>query len=396
MRASLRAGDLSARIGGDEFAVLIERGGSVREAVTVAQRLIDALGAPYLVGEQEALVGASVGIAAARLQGEGRQSAFELLRNADIAMYTAKSEGKGRFAVYEPTVHTAIMARHELSGELARAVLRGELEVFYQPIVELGTGRVVGAEALVRWRHPVRGLIGPDHFIRLAEENATIHALGRFVLASAAAQVAAWDRSLPDGRRLQLSVNLSPKQLLRVDFVEEVELALAAAGLQPADLVLEMTETAMFQDTQATIARLRALRALGIRVALDDFGTGYSSLGYLRRFPVDILKIAREFIAGQRSRGGSEDDAWPFARAILALGRSLGLTLVAEGIEDREQLRKLRRLGCQQGQGFLFARPMPAAGFGELLRLERAPGWDGPQVVAGLPLVAEVEEAGVA
>jgi diguanylate cyclase (GGDEF)-like protein len=373
--ACIRADDVAARLGGDEFAVLISDRSGMEEAIAVAGRLIDALGAPFPIKGREILVGTSVGIAAARLAGE---RADELLMNADVAMYTAKASGKRRFAVFEPTMHAALVARHELSAELSRSIARRELEVYYQPIIDLETQELSGVEALVRWRHPVRGLVPPDEFIRLAEETGAILALGRWVLHTAASQVVRWAPAL--GRRLTLSVNLSPNELQQAGFIGEVEAILAQTGLDPADLVLEMTETAMFQDTRSTIAKLEALRRRGVRIAVDDFGTGYSSLGYLRRFPVDILKIARDFVAPDEMAPdrpmvdaddieGDPADGWAFAHAIVALGQTLGLSIVAEGIETYGQLERLRGLGCDLGQGYLFLAPVDRDAFEHYLGL---------------------------
>jgi diguanylate cyclase (GGDEF)-like protein len=361
---AVREDDLAARLGGDEFAILISDRTGLEEAITLAGRLLDALAAPFLVQGHEILVGTSIGIAAARLAGEHSD---ELLRNADVAMYTAKASGKRRFAVFEPTMHAALVARHELSAELSRSVARRELEVFYQPIINLATMELSGVEALIRWRHPVRGLVVPDEFIRLAEETGAIIAVGRWVLHASATQVVSWHERF--GRRLSLSVNLSPHELQQVGFIAEVGAILDETRLRPQDLILEMTETAMFQDTQTTIAKLDGLRRQGVRIAVDDFGTGYSSLGYLRRFPVDILKIARDFVGpgdialGEPSLAASGampsgDDSWAFAHAIVALGQKLGLTIVAEGIETAGQLDALRELGCELGQGFLFLPPV--------------------------------------
>jgi diguanylate cyclase (GGDEF)-like protein len=371
---AVREDDLAARLGGDEFAILISDRSGLEEAITLAGRLLDALAAPFLIQGHELLVGTSIGIAAARLAGERSD---ELLRNADVAMYTAKASGKRRFAVFEPTMHAALVARHELSAELSRSVARRELEVFYQPIIDLATLEVTGVEALIRWRHPVRGLVVPDEFIRLAEETGAIIAVGRWVLHAAATQVTAWQERF--GRRLSLSVNLSPHELQQVGFIAEVGAILDETRLRPEDLILEMTETAMFQDTQTTIAKLDGLRRQGVRIAVDDFGTGYSSLGYLRRFPVDILKIARDFVGAgdhlpielgsqaERAPSPPGDDSWAFAHAIVALGQKLGLTIVAEGIETAGQLQALRDLGCELGQGFLFLPPVDSATFVEFL-----------------------------
>jgi EAL domain-containing protein (putative c-di-GMP-specific phosphodiesterase class I) len=278
------------------------------------------------------------------------QPAGELLGNADVAMYTAKASGRRRFAVFDPTVHATIVARRELTTELARGIGRSELTVLHQPIMNLETLHPVGVEALVRWQHPTRGLVEPDSFIALAEESGSILPLGRYVLETAATDVQRWDRT-----DIFLSVNVSAVQLQQANFLGEVEGALGLSGLSAERLVLEITESAMFRDTQATIDKLTELRRWGVRIAIDDFGTGYSSLTYLRRFPVDIIKIAKDFIGPATD----ETQEWAFAGAILALGRRLGLQVVAEGVEDQGQLARLRGMGCELGQGFYFARPAP-------------------------------------
>ena len=346
----LRPDDLVARFGGDEFALLPAAGSSVEDALSMTQRIITALELPFRVQGTDVVVGCSAGISTVR----GDSPVDEVLRNADVAMYRAKADGKRRAQVFDPTMHSSIVERHALTSDLGRSISRGELAVHYQPIVALNSGRIVGVEALVRWEHPTRGAIDPTEFIRLAEENGTILALGRHVLRTAARQVVEWHR-LSGLSTLGLSVNLSPLQLQQPGFIDEVAAEIAEAGIDPRDLTFEMTETAMFRDITATIATLESLRALGIRIAMDDFGTGYSSLAYLRRFPVDSLKIARELIAGPSE--SDDPEAWAFARAIIALGNSLGLPIVAEGIETPEQLRVLRRLGCELGQGYLFGRP---------------------------------------
>jgi diguanylate cyclase (GGDEF)-like protein len=360
VRSVLRGDDIAARFGGDEFAVLLDDGPDLATVMVVAERIVSALQVAFLIGDTEVQLSGSVGVAASRL---GTERADELLRNADVAMYTAKSKGKNRVAVFEPTMHAAIVARHELSAELSRSLGRGELALLYQPIVDLRTGNGVGVEALVRWRHPSRGLLGPSEFIPLAEETGMIVALGGWVLDEACRQGAEW--SAPDGlgRPVTVTVNLAAQQLQEADFVDHLTLVLQETGLPPEQLVLEMTESVMFHDSVGTIARLEAIRALGVRIAIDDFGTGYSSLGYLRRFHVDILKIAQEFIGQTDS-----PEEWPFAAAIVALGRALGMTIVAEGIEESGQLAHLRGLGCELGQGFLFAAPLDAEQAGRFLR----------------------------
>jgi diguanylate cyclase (GGDEF)-like protein len=379
IQSTIREGDLAARLGGDEFAILVSDQADMRHSIAVARRLIEVLEVPFPIQGQDTVVGVSVGIAMARVPGAGMsEGADDILRQADVAMYTAKAAGKRRFAVFDPAMHASIVARHELSAELARSVAREELIVHYQPIVALDSGETIGVEALVRWRHPIRGLTHPDEFIGLAEENGTILALGRWVLAEACRTVMAL-RAAGAAEHFLLSVNVSPLQLQRVDIVEEIEAVLVETGFDPADLVLELTETAMFRDTATTITRLQAIRALGIRIAVDDFGTGYSSLGYLRRFPVDFLKIARDFVVS----GEADPETWAFAHAIVALGQTLGLRIVAEGIEEPGQLERLRDLGCEFGQGFLFARPVSAEHLARLLGLGT--------LVAVEPLIAAVE-----
>ncbi len=363
LRTVLRTEDVAARLGGDEFAVLLEDDPGLSESEAVAHRIIEAMRVAFSIDGHDTTIGASIGIAAARL---GTERADELLRNADVAMYTAKASGKNRVSVFEPTMHAAIVERHALSAELSRSLGQGELAVYYQPIVTLSNAAVTGMEALVRWRHPVRGLIGPGEFVHLAEENGMILPLGRWVLSEACRQAAAWSRLGPADPPLTMSVNLSAQQLQEPTFVSDLKSILDESGLTPWQLVLEMTETVMFHDTTTTISRLEAIRDLGVRIAIDDFGTGYSSLGYLRRFRVDILKIAREFIGPAES-----EEEWAFAGAIVALGRTLGLSIIAEGIEEPGQYRRLHELGCEYGQGYLFSRPQEADAMTEMLMAQR-------------------------
>lgn len=360
LRSVLRADDLAARLGGDEFAILLEDEPDLARAMSVADRLIDVLRISFQIEGQDIRVGASVGAAVARA---GTETADELLRNADVAMYTAKSTGKNRVAVFEPEMHAAIVARHALSAELARSLANEELAVFYQPIIDLESGVAAGVEALVRWRHPTRGLVGPDDFIPLAEETGIILPIGSWVLEEACRQGAEWATYGRRGAGVSVTVNLSAQQLAEAPFVDDLRRILTKTGLPPERLILEMTESVLFHDTSTTIARLDAIRSLGVRIAIDDFGTGYSSLGYLRRFRVDVLKIAREFV-------GSDDghEEWAFAGAIVALGRTLGLTIIAEGIEEQGQLERLRSLGCAYGQGYLFAHPEDAGSVTAFLR----------------------------
>ncbi len=358
LKAVTRAGDTVARLGGDEFAIIIEETDSA-EADQAAARILDTLTPAFLLGDRQIVVRASVGIA---VQSSDGADADELLRRADIAMYAAKSAGGNRHVTYEPQLYDATVARMELKADLQGALERGELRVAYQPIVDLASAAITGAEALMRWNHPKHGAVAPTDFIPLAEENGLILELGRWILESACRQARAWQEAT--GREtLSISVNLSGRQIVDPDLAADVGRILAESGLAPPTLTLEMTESVLVQDVEATVGTLQALKALGVRLAIDDFGTGYSSLSYLRQFPIDILKIDRSFIS---SLDGSTD-SMALVRSILNLSSTLRLETVAEGIEESEQRDVLRELGAQQGQGYLFARPMAPDDLGELL-----------------------------
>jgi diguanylate cyclase (GGDEF)-like protein len=346
---SLRSADTAARLGGDEFAVLLEDLNSADEAVLVAERVIEALSTPVVVAGREVYVRASLGIAV------GRDDADELLRRADVAMCRAKADGQGRHRVFEESMQAEVVERLELEGELVRAIERDEIEVHYQPVIALDGHTLAGFEALARWTHPTRGLVPPPQFIPLAEDNGSIVALGRHVLRTACRQAARWLTEFPSAETRIMSVNLSGRQLEDPNIVADVAAALADSGLPAAALVLEITETVLMHDTEATIARLTGLKTLGVRLAVDDFGTGYSSLRYLRRFPIDILKMAKPFVDGLDP---GDDEGRALARAIVELANSLKLACIAEGIEAPAQAEVLRELGCGLGQGFHFARPM--------------------------------------
>jgi diguanylate cyclase (GGDEF)-like protein/PAS domain S-box-containing protein len=351
--ANIRSSDTAARFGGDEFAILMEDVSSAQEAADTAERILAALAAPMTVDSTDLLVRCSIGISVS--QGEAPSDADELTRNADAAMYIAKRDGKGGYRLFEPAMHEGVLARLELRADLQRAMTTGQLELHYQPVVRLHDGSVSGVEALLRWRHPERGLVPPDKFIPLAEEMGLIVPIGRWVLREGCRQAAIMRRKLPDHPHLTMSVNLSVKQLQHSDIVSDVRDALEQSCLEPAALTLEITESVMIADTDLAVERLKELKALGVRLAMDDFGTGYSSLSYLSRLPVDILKMDRSFLRPGASVAESE-----LATAVVGLGKTLNLEVVAEGIELEEQWHSLRDLECELGQGFYFARPMDA------------------------------------
>ncbi len=358
LKAVTRAGDTVARLGGDEFAIIIEETNSA-EADQAAARVLEALTPAFELGDRQIAVRVSIGIA---VQASDGADADELLRRADIAMYAAKAGGGNRHVTYEPQLYNATVARMELKADLRGALERGELHVAYQPIVDLESAAITGSEALMRWNHPTHGEVAPMDFIPLAEESDLILEIGRWILETACRQTRAWQGTA--GREdMQISVNLSGRQILDPHLAADVARALAESGLAPRNLTLEMTESVLVQDVAATVDTLRALKALGVRLAIDDFGTGYSSLSYLRQFPIDILKIDRSFIS---SLDGSTDSL-ALVRSILNLSSTLRLETVAEGIEELGQREVLRGLGAQQGQGYLFARPMVPDDLGELL-----------------------------
>lgn len=360
----VRPGDTIARLGGDEFAVLLEDVADMADVTNVAERISSSLRSPFRVGDHEVFVGVSVGIAAVEPGG----SPDEVLRNADLAMYFAKGRKKGHYAVYAREMHEQVMTRLEMEADLRAAVDRHDFHVDYQPIINLVTGEVYGAEALVRWHHPGRGVMPPSGFVDLAEETGLIIPIGRSVLREACERARDWRVRFRHRRPIQLSVNLSGRHFLEDSLVEDVREALRDSGLEPWALTLEITESVLMRRSDATLEKLRALKGLGLNLAIDDFGTGYSSLGYLQQFPIDVLKIDRTFVEAV----GRKDRDPVLARAIIALGRTLRIETVAEGIERVEQRDGLRALGCSLGQGFLFARPMNAAEFVRTV-LERAP-----------------------
>ena len=375
----LRPADTAARLGGDEFAILLEDMDDAEDATAVAERIIEDLGTPFVLQDKEVMVHASVGIA---WSVSGREGAHELLRNADLAMYRAKNRGKGRYEAFKPSMHADVLERMELKEELQRAVDEQEFVLQYQPFVALKTGEVVGVEALVRWNHPTRGLVAPGEFIPLAEETGLILPIGRFVMREACITARYWQRKYPTHPPLRISVNLSARQLQQPGLVEEVAQTLHQCDLNPESLILEITESVLMQDTDATIDKLQQLRNLGVKLAIDDFGTGYSSLSYLKSFPIDILKIAKSFVDGVGN--ASEESA--LARAIIKLGGTLRLQTVAEGVELPEQRDQLRELHCNMGQGYYFARPLDSIDMDALLAADGLGEWPAIEDTSTFPV----------
>ncbi|MFC7533925.1 putative bifunctional diguanylate cyclase/phosphodiesterase [Actinoplanes sp. GCM10030250] len=370
MTSAIRPADTLARLGGDEFAVLVEDLDDLGLR-TVADRLLEAVREPVRIANHDLIVTASIGVAIVKAgETPGGSAVDELMRDADLAMYSAKGAGGDRAAFFEPSMYAAAVAEAEARGEMEDALARGEFTVVYQPIVDLPGALPIGVEALVRWEHPTRGLIGPYEFIPQAERTGIIISLGAFVLRTALLQVAGWHRDIPGAERVRVSVNLSARQFQEPGLVEVVRDALIESGIDPGRVVLEITESLLMTDVDATIEILHALRDLGVRIAIDDFGTGYSSLSYLRRFPIDILKIDKAFIDGITV---SQDDA-TLVEAVVGLGRALRLQTVAEGIEQPGQHSMLSELGCTYGQGYLFAKPGSAQEITDLVRAAYGPG----------------------
>ena len=361
----LRPSDTACRLGGDEFAVLVEDLTGGMDATVVADRIVRSLAEPFVVDGKEVVTGASLGIAIADADD---LSADDLLRNADVAMYTAKGRGRGRFELFKPSMHKAMLDRLDLEADLRRAVDRGEFVLHYQPTVTLATGRISGMEALVRWASPDRGLMPPGVFIPVAEDIGLIVKLGAWVLEEACRQTVAWKHEFGVDAPSTISINVSARQLQDDALVATVADVLARTGINPDQVILEITETALMSDAESMVARLHQLKALGVRLAIDDFGTGYSSMSYLCSFPIDILKIDRSFVSGVPN----EPQKVGIVRTIVELGHILELETVAEGIELDEELEQLRALDCDLGQGYRFAKPLAVDDVVELLSVQAA------------------------
>lgn len=355
LRECVRGTDTVARLGGDEFAILQVGANQPAQATALAQRIVDVLGQPFDVAGHQLMIGASVGIAVSPSDGDHPD---QLMKNADLALYRAKDDGRNGFRFFEADMDAKMQLRRGLEADLRKALAHGEFDLFYQPIVNLRDNQISGLEALLRWRHPERGMIPPADFIPLAEEIGLIIPLGEWVLRRACAEAATWSSAVT------VAVNLSPIQFRSKNLVASVVSALAASHLPPNRLEVEITETALMQDNEATLDVLHQFRELGVRISMDDFGTGYSSLSYLRRFPFDKIKIDQSFVRDLATRG----DSLSIIRAVTGLGSSLGMVTTAEGVETSEQLNMLRAEGCTEVQGFVFSPPRPAREIEKILQ----------------------------
>jgi diguanylate cyclase (GGDEF)-like protein len=347
LQTLVRETDTIARMGGDEFAIVQVGIAQPADATSLAQRIIAVVSEPYDIEGHQVVVGASVGIAIGPNDGTSPE---QIIRNADLALYRAKDDGRGTYRFFEPEMDAQMQARRELESDLRKALAACEFQLHYQPVVDLASNEISGFEALIRWHHPVKGLIAPNTFIPLAEEIGLIVPIGEWALRQACATAAKWPA------HFKIAVNLSPAQFRSPGLLQAIVGALAASGLAPDRLELEITEAILLQDSETTLGMLYRLRELGVRIAMDDFGTGYSSLSYLQSFPFDKIKIDRSFVRDIAESTGSLN----IVRAVAALAKGLGMTATAEGVETTQQLDTIRAEGCTEMQGYLFSRPLPA------------------------------------
>lgn len=366
LRGCLRPEDTVARLGGDEFVILFEDLPSANDGLRVAERISESMKVPFPINGQEIFTTCSMGLA---LCSEADTVPSELVRDAEVAMYRAKAKGEGSIEIFDPSMNAQALVRFQMEGELRRAIEREEFVLFYQPLICLRTGLIEGWEALVRWKHPERGMVPPLEFIPLAEETGLIVPIGKWVLEEAMRQASLWNDRYPSHPPRLMNVNISGRQFQQKELVATVTEALAASQFQPSCLKLEITESVMMKDPQASLEAMKVFRGLEIHLVIDDFGTGYSSLSYLKRFPVDTLKVDKSFVDGL----GRDAESTAIVGAIISLSKSLGMRVTAEGIETEAQLARLRLLNCDQGQGYFFSRPLPAAQAEELLA--KNPAW---------------------
>ena len=387
LQASLNPGDTVARLGGDEFTILLEDVMYVTDAVHMAERIGQSLANSFVINGHEFFMTTSIGIV---LSTEAHKNPDELLRDADVAMYRAKEHGKAQYEVFDASMNASALERLQLETALRQAIDREELVIYYQPLVrcsrescnekdyQLGMGEIVSMEALVRWPHPTRGMVSPKDFIPLAEETGLIQPLGEWILAEACRQLQEWLQWLPADIPLQVNINLSARQFEHPQLVENIAHLLQRSGLPAKHLKIELTETVFIEDTERTITTLYRLKALGIKLAIDDFGTGWSSLSYLKRFPIDALKIDQAFVRGLLDDPGDQ----AIVLAVVTLARTLGLQVIAEGVESAEQMSLLNEFGCDIGQGYYFSKPLPADDMFDLLQRQ----YTLPMIPSNLPL----------
>jgi diguanylate cyclase (GGDEF)-like protein len=361
LTAAVRPGDTIARLGGDEFVVLCEELGDESDASAIARRISETCSGPVTIGDYDHVVTVSTGVVL--VSDPDRATTSRVLQEADAAMYRAKGIGKGRIEVFDEDMRARLVERIAIETALQRAVERDELRLLYQPVLAIGQGKIVGAEALLRWEHPQRGLLAPSEFSAVAESCGLIVQIGEWVIEQACRQAAVWRDATTDGDPVRVSVNLSPRQLAQPDLAESVARILERTGLEAELLELEITERALFDDPETAVQALDSVKALGVRIVLDNFGTGYSSLRHLKRLSIDALKIDRSFVVGL----GHDTGEGAIVSAVLSMADALGLGVTAEGVETSAQLSQLRRHGCEYAQGYLFCRPASTDAMAELL-----------------------------
>jgi diguanylate cyclase (GGDEF)-like protein/PAS domain S-box-containing protein len=366
LRSCLRPDDTVARLGGDDFAVLFEDLPDLSGAINVAERIHAAIAEPFQVGDEEVYTGCSMGLA---LTNKGLHSPGDLVRDAELAMYRAKAKNDGAVEIFDPSMNQKAKDRFRLEAELRHAIERSEFLLNYQPLISFRTGRIEGWEALIRWKHPERGMVSPLDFIPLAEETGLIVPIGQWVLEEACRQASEWQQRFHSNPPRMINVNLSMRQFQQKDLVEMVTKVLTDQRLRPRHLKLEITESVMMKDPEASIEAMQQFKSMSVNLVIDDFGTGYSSLSYLKRFPVDALKVDKSFV----DRLGQDSEDTAIVEAIISLSKALGLRVTAEGIETKEQFERLKAMGCDQGQGYYFSRPLMPEAMEELLGKD--PSW---------------------